>query len=134
MQRVHKRQVVTRTKLLKPSVISLFTCGMGMDIGFAKAGFNTVYSNDITKFACNTIRRNRPGLHCDEGDIIGIRSDQILERAGVQSGDADVVIGGPAVSVVLHRWHAEGVGRQARHGTAGVHTDRQGRPAKILRV
>ena len=26
---------------------------------------------------------------------MGIRSDQILERAGVQSGDADVVIGGP---------------------------------------
>ena len=76
-------------------VTSLFTCGMGMDIGFAKAGFSTVYSNDITKFACDTIRRNRPGLHCDEGDIMEIRSEQILERAGVQNGEADVVIGGP---------------------------------------
>ena len=49
MQRAHKRQVAARTKLLKPSVISLFTCGMGMDIGFAKAGFNTVYSQRHNK-------------------------------------------------------------------------------------
>ena len=76
-------------------VISLFTCGMGMDIGFEKAGFKTVYANDITKFACNTIRRNKPGLHCDEGDITDIRSEEILERAGIQKEDVDVVIGGP---------------------------------------
>ena len=76
-------------------VISLFTCGMGMDIGFGKAGFNTVYSNDIAKFACDTIRQNRPGLHCDEGDITEIRSEQILESAGARRGEIDVVIGGP---------------------------------------
>ena len=76
-------------------VISLFTCGMGMDIGFGKAGFNTVYSNDIAKFACDTIRQNRPGLHCDEGDITEIRSEQILESAGARRGEVDVVIGGP---------------------------------------
>ena len=76
-------------------VISLFTCGMGMDIGFGKAGFCTVYANDIAKFACDTIRKNKPGLHCDEGDIKEIRSEQILERAGTRMGEVDVVIGGP---------------------------------------
>ena len=78
-----------------PKIISLFTCGMGMDIGFEKAGFSTVYTNDIAKFACDTIRRNKPGLHCDEGDITGIRSEQIMERAGINGNEVDVVIGGP---------------------------------------
>ena len=76
-------------------VISLFTCGMGMDIGFEKAGFITVYANDITKFACDTIRRNKPGLHCDEGDITEIRSEQIMKNARVKKEEVDVVIGGP---------------------------------------
>ena len=76
-------------------IISLFTCGMGMDIGFEKAGFKTIYTNDITKFACDTIRRNKPRLYCDEGDITEIRSEQIMERAGICEGEVDVVIGGP---------------------------------------
>ena len=78
-----------------PSVVSLFTCGMGLDIGFSKAGFTTKYTNDITKFACDTIRQNRGDVHCDEGDITGITSDQILERSGMVKGGVDMVIGGP---------------------------------------
>ena len=77
------------------SVISLFTCGMGMDLGFEKAGFDTAYANDIAKFACDTIRKNRPKLSCDEGDITEIPSKKILERAGYEKEQIDVVIGGP---------------------------------------
>lgn len=76
-----------------PSAISLFTCGMGMDIGFAMAGFRTRYANDITGFACDTIRRNRPDIHCDRGDVTAISSDDMLRRAG--TGRIDIVIGGP---------------------------------------
>lgn len=79
----------------RPTVISLFTCGMGLDIGFQRAGFETVYCNDITPFACNTIRRNRPGIHCDEGDITGISTRMILAGSGLEKGAADVLIGGP---------------------------------------
>ena len=75
----------------QPTVISLFTCGMGMDLGFEKAGFNTVYANDITKFACNTIRENRPKLPCDERDITEIPSKKILERAGFEKGEIDSI-------------------------------------------
>ena len=78
-----------------PKVISLFTCGMGMDLGFEMAGFKTVYANDIAKFACDTIRRNRDGVHCDLGDITNIESSEILKRSGLKKGEADVVIGGP---------------------------------------
>ncbi len=77
------------------SVISLFTCGMGMDLGFEKGGFNTVYSNDITKFACNTIRKNKPNTPCDEGDITDISSNHIIEKSGLQQDEVDVIIGGP---------------------------------------
>jgi len=83
------------TKLTKPTVISLFTCGMGMDLGFEKAKFQTVYANDITKFACNTIKKNRPKIPCDEGDITEISSKEILKKSNYKKGEIDVVIGGP---------------------------------------
>ena len=81
--------------LKKPTVISLFTCGMGMDLGFEKAKFQTVYANDITKFACNTIKKNRPEIPCDEGDITEISSKEILKKSNYKKGEIDVVIGGP---------------------------------------
>lgn len=84
-----------RIKNQSPSVISLFTCGMGMDLGFENAGFKTVYSNDITKFACNTIRKNKPHTPCDEGDITNISSNHILTKSGLQKDEVDVIIGGP---------------------------------------
>lgn len=92
-----KRGAVKRQKLqmVKPSIISLFTCGMGLDLGFEKAGFATRYANDITLFACNTIRGNRPKIYCDEGDITEIPSKEILKRASLRRGSVDVVIGGP---------------------------------------
>jgi len=79
----------------RPTVFSLFTCGMGMDLGFEKAGFETVYTNDIAKFACDTIRANRPKILCDEGDIAEISTDGILQKTNLRKGETDVIIGGP---------------------------------------
>ncbi|KAG2477980.1 MAG: Cytosine-specific methyltransferase [Nitrosopumilales archaeon] len=78
-----------------PTVLSLFTCGMGMDLGFEKAGFEIVYTNDIAKFACETIRANRPKILCDEGDIIEIPTNEILKKIGLRDNKIDVIIGGP---------------------------------------
>ena len=79
----------------KPKVISLFTCGMGMDIGFERSGFDTVYTNDIAKFACDTIKKNKSGVPCDHGDITNIQSSEILKKCNMKKGEVDVVIGGP---------------------------------------
>ena len=85
----------------KPTVISLFTCGMGMDRGFEEAGFQTVYANDITKFACNTIRNIKKKeievekFHLDEGSIFDIESEKILENIGLEKEEPDLIIGGP---------------------------------------
>jgi len=68
---------------------------MGLDIGFSRAGFATRYTNDITKFACDTIRENRGDIYCDEGDITKITSEQILERSGLKAREVDIVVGGP---------------------------------------
>ena len=95
MQRRRRRVVQKTEQASGPSAVSLFTCGMGLDIGFSKAGFTTRYTNDITKFACDTIRENRSDVHCDEGDITEITSAQILERSGLTKGSVDLVIGGP---------------------------------------
>ena len=93
-----KRRVSTSQKAkqpCRPNAISLFTCGMGLDIGFSKAGFDTKYANDIAGFACDTIRENRGDVYCDEGDIAKITSEQILDRAGLKAGKIDIVMGGP---------------------------------------
>ena len=79
----------------RPKVISLFTCGMGMDIGFEKSGFDTVYTNDIARFACDTIKKNKDGIICDHGDITNIPSSEILKKCNLKKGEVDVVIGGP---------------------------------------
>ena len=70
-----------KSKSKNPTVLSLFTCGMGMDLGFEKAKFDTVYTNDIETFACNTIRHNRSEIPCDEGDITDISSKEILKKS-----------------------------------------------------
>lgn len=87
----------------KPTVISLFTCGMGMDRGFEESGFQTVYANDITKFACDTIKEvkkkeieKEKTLHLDkEKSIFDISSKNILDSIGLENGEPDILIGGP---------------------------------------
>lgn len=89
------RRVKLRIGAAGPTVISLFTCGMGMDIGFGKAGFVTRYANDITKFACDTIESNRPGTPYDHANIADVSSMEIMSKASLRKGEVDVVIGGP---------------------------------------
>lgn len=95
MNNVLSQQLVGKKKVSKPTVVSLFTCGMGMDLGFEKAGLETVYTNDIAEFACNTVRANRPKILCDNGDITDIPSSEILRKIGLKQNEVDVVIGGP---------------------------------------
>lgn len=74
--------------------ISLFTGIGGLDFGFEEAGFETRVAVELDRYCCRTLRLNRnwPVL---EGDINAISSAAIMEAAGVQPGEADVLIGGP---------------------------------------
>lgn len=69
------------------NVISLFSgCG-GLDLGFIRAGFNVVWSNEFDQTIHSTYRMNFPYSTLIEENIIDINSNNIP--------DCDGIIGGP---------------------------------------
>jgi DNA (cytosine-5)-methyltransferase 1 len=70
---------------MKFRVLSLFTGGGGMDIGFEEAGFETVTCVDNDSESCKTIRKNRPNWEMFEGDIRNFEPEEAY----------DIVAGGP---------------------------------------
>lgn len=67
-------------------VLSLFTGAGGLDLGFERAGCETVVAVDNDYESCKTLRYNRPDWDVFEGDI----------REFVPAyDDIDIVIGGP---------------------------------------
>ena len=83
------------------STISLYTGVGGLDFGFEAAGFRTAVAVELDPVACRTIRQNRPAWNVIERDIHDVRSEEILDAAGLQPGEADVLIGGAAVPTLL---------------------------------
>lgn len=55
--------------LKKHSVLELFAGAGGLAIGMEKAGLKCVALNEIDKWACQTLRNNRPNWNVLEGDI-----------------------------------------------------------------
>ena len=51
------------------TVIELFAGAGGLAVGLEKAGLKCVALNEIDKYACKTLRTNRPGWNVLEGDI-----------------------------------------------------------------
>ena len=68
------------------NVVSLFSGGGGLDIGFKQAGFNIVWAIDINQDAVNSYKRN-VGNEIICGDLYQIDEKQIPK--------CDFVIGGP---------------------------------------
>ena len=81
--------------------ISLFTGAGGLDLGCEAAGFLTRAAVELDERARETLRTNRaqffPRL-AEEAileDIVGIDYTDLLQRAGVAPGEADLMHGGP---------------------------------------
>ena len=73
--------------LSRMRVISLFSGAGGLDLGFEKAGFKTVFANEYDKTIWATYRANFPKVRLDTRSIVDIPVSEVPE--------ADGLIGGP---------------------------------------
>lgn len=77
-------------------VISLFSGAMGLDLGLEAAGLRVAVAVECNPSAVATIRANRPELPVIDRKIEDVTTEEILEAAGLQKGEAFAVAGGPS--------------------------------------
>lgn len=68
------------------SVLELFAGAGGLAIGMEKAGLKCVALNEIDKWACQTLRNNRPNWNVLEGDIKKFNFDEYRNSIDVVTG------------------------------------------------
>jgi DNA (cytosine-5)-methyltransferase 1 len=76
------------------SSISLFTGAGGLDLGLEAAGFSVRAALEMEQDCVGTIRKNRDWPVIDRS-IHEVTSEEILEAAGLEVGEADLLVGGP---------------------------------------
>lgn len=90
------------------SLVSLFSGGGGLDYGLALAGFATRLAVEQERYACKVLRdskalqRQLPNGHgylqgCEvwEGDIARLSDGEAVRLAGLEKGEASLLVGGP---------------------------------------
>lgn len=77
------------------NVLSLFSGGGGIDIGFKNAGYKICFSTDFWQPACDTLKKNHIGLAVKCCDIRNINYEDELAKVGLTPLDIDVLVGGP---------------------------------------
>lgn len=68
------------------SVLELFAGAGGLAVGMEKAGLNCVALNEIDKWACQTLRKNRPNWDVLEGDIKDFNFSKYKNSVDVVTG------------------------------------------------
>lgn len=83
-------------------VVSLFSGGMGLDIGLEQTGrFRLLACVEREAAFCETIRANQkagrldPDLQVFEGDISELDPLAVLKSIGLKPGEVDLLVGGP---------------------------------------
>ena len=66
--------------------IELFAGAGGLALGLEKAGFNTILLNEKDKYACETLRFNRPNWNVLEDDICNINFSEYKDGIDLLSG------------------------------------------------
>lgn len=86
---VNLRNLIKMDKNIKPRILSLFSgCG-GLDLGFHKAGYQTIWANDFEHWACESFSSYFGNNIIVEGDIekIDPYNDKTIP-------DCDLILGG----------------------------------------
>lgn len=81
------------------NIVSLFSGAGGLDLGFEKAGFKTIWANEFDPKIWETFETNFPNITLDRRSIVKINAEEIP--------DADGIIGGPP----CQSWSEAGAGR-----------------------
>lgn len=68
------------------SVLELFAGAGGLAVGLEKAGLKCVALNEIDKFACETLRKNRPNWNVLEGDIKDFDFTEYKDQVDIVTG------------------------------------------------
>jgi DNA (cytosine-5)-methyltransferase 1 len=77
------------------AVISLFSGGLGLDLGLEAAGFEVRVAVECNRFAAATVRNNRPDIALIPKKLEDVTTGEILGAAGLSPGEPVVVTGGP---------------------------------------
>lgn len=78
-----------------PTVISLFTGGMGLDLGFENQGFTIKVALDNDTAVKATIRKNGRSFPVLTSNVSDVATPDLLKSAGLPVGGATVVTGAP---------------------------------------
>lgn len=81
------------------NLVSLFSGAGGLDLGFKKAGFKTVWANEYDSTIWETFEFNFSHVELDKRSIVDIKSNEVP--------DVDGLIGGPP----CQSWSEAGAGR-----------------------
>ncbi len=77
----------------KYNVLELFAGAGGLALGLENEGFNTVGLNEINKYACKTLKKNRPHWNVIEEDIIEFSKNGVRKYIG-NNTEIDILSGG----------------------------------------
>ena len=83
----------------KMKIISLFSGAGGLDLGFHKAWFETIFANEYDKTIWSTFEHNFPNTKLDKRSIVNLPSRDVPDSIGI--------IGGPP----CQSWSEAGAGR-----------------------
>jgi DNA (cytosine-5)-methyltransferase 1 len=78
-----------------PTAISLFAGAGGCSLGFRQANYEIRFAMDIDSDAVESYQRNFTGTLCEVADIREFSADMLLQRAQLQPGELDILLGGP---------------------------------------
>ena len=82
-------------KIPNPTLISLFTGGMGFDLGFEQQGFEIKAALDTDPMSHATLLANNRPVPMITRDVCTVTANEILEAAGLARGESTVVTGAP---------------------------------------